>query len=320
MELRPVTLSEAREATARLHGLATRTPVTRLGVDSPAEIYLKLENLQPISSFKIRPSANAILSLSPSDRARGVYTASSGNMAQGVAYVAHELGIPSRVLLTANAAANKVASLERLGAELRTLADDEWWRVIDEHGHPEETGSFIHPVSNQDVLAGDATIGLEILEDVPDVDTVLVPFGGGGLASGIASVVHELRPSAKVIGVEPDYCAPLAAALESGSPIALPFVSTFVVGIGVGRVVEDMWPLVRRVIDGACAVSLEEIADAIRLLCERQRIIAEGASAAPVAAALAGRGGRGKVVCVVSGGNLDTEHLVAILKGRVPTL
>ncbi len=317
--LEPVTVEDARAAARRLKGLALRTPLVRLHVDAPAEIYLKLENLQPIASFKIRPAGNAILALSEETRRKGVYTASSGNMAQGVAHVARELGIPCTVLLTRNASANKVAALERLGARLVTLEDDAWWRILDDHGHPDEPGHFIHPVSDQDVLAGDATVGLEIVEDLPDVDTVLVPYGGGGLASGIASVVHVLRPSARIVGVEPDYCAPLAAAREAGRPVELPFVDTFVIGIGVGRVVEDMWPLVRRVVDDAVSVSLAEIASAIRLLCERQRIVAEGASAAPVAAALSGRGGGGKIACVVSGGNLNTADLATILRGGVPT-
>lgn len=240
-------------------------------------------------------------------------------MAQGVAYVARELNIPCTVLLTENAAANKIAALERLGARLVTLADDAWWRALDDYGRADDAAHFIHPVADQDVLAGDATVGLEILEDLPDVDAVLVPFGGGGLASGIASVVHESRPQARVIGVEPDYCTPLAAARAVGHPVTLPFVNTFVVGIGVGRVVEPMWPLVRDVIDAAVSVSLEEIASAIKLLCERRRVIVEGASASPVAAALAGRGGTGKVVCVVSGGNLDTADLIAVLRGNVPS-
>jgi len=313
-----VTLEDARVAAKRLDDLALRTPLVRLDVDAPAEIYLKLENLQPVASFKIRPAGNAILALAEHRRREGVYTASSGNMAQGVAYVARELGVPCAVFLTENAAANKVAALERLGARLETLADDVWWSILDAHGHPGEPGHFIHPVSDQDVLAGDATVGLEILEDVPDVDTVLVPYGGGGLVSGIASVVHEVRPEVRVLGVEPDYCAPLAAAREAGHPVELPFVDTFVVGIGVGRVVDDMWPLVRRVVDDAVSVSIEEIASAIRLLCERQRIVAEGASAASVAAALAGRGGTRKIVCVISGGNLNTQDLVTILRGNVP--
>lgn len=317
-----VTVEDARAAANRLQGLAIRTPLVRLPLvvdDTPAEIYLKLENLQPIASFKIRPAGNAILALSEETREKGVYTASSGNMAQGVAYVARELGIPCTVLLTRNASANKVAALKRLDARLETLDDDAWWRVLDDGGHPDEPGHFIHPVADQDVLAGDATVGLEIMGDLPDVDSVLVPYGGGGLAVGIASVVHALRPEARIVGVEPDYCAPLAAAREAGHPVELPFVDTFVIGIGVGRVVDEMWPLVRRVVDDAVSVSLDEIASAIRLLCERQRIVAEGASAAPVAAALSGRGGSGKIVCVVSGGNLNTADLVTILRGGVPT-
>jgi threonine dehydratase len=286
--------------------------------DAPAEIYLKLENLQPIGSFKTRPAGNAILSLSPEERAKGVYTASSGNMAQGVAYAARQLGIPATVLLTESSAATKVEALRRLSSHIRFLPDEEWWLVIDEHGHPDVTGSFIHPVANDNVLAGDATVGLEIAEELPDVDTVVVPYGGGGLSVGIAAALRALAPRACVLGAEPDFCAPLKAALEWGHPVEIPIRPSFITGIGVGRVLEEMWPLVKDLVAGAVASSEQEIADTIRFLFERHRIIAEGAGASSLAAALAGRAGSGKIVCVVSGGNLDTRFLTEILAGRVP--
>jgi threonine dehydratase len=319
MTLRPVELEDAHRAAERLKSILVRTPLVRLNVeDAPAEIYLKMENLQPIGSFKVRPAGNAILSLPPAQRGEGVYTASSGNMAQGVAFAARTLGIPATVFLPQNAASNKVEALKRLGARIRFLPDDEWWPVLDNHGHPDEKGVFVHPVANQDVLAGDSTVALEIVEDLPDVDTVLVPFGGGGLTAGIASVLRSLKPNVRVLGAESDHCTPLSASLEAGRPLKLPIEKSFVSGIGIGRVLDEMWPLVRELVQGAVIASAREIADAVSLLAERHRIVVEGAGAAPVASALAGRAGKGKVVCVLSGGNLDTKYLIDILEGRIP--
>lgn len=317
--LRPATLDEIQSASERLRPLAMRTPLVRLNADNAsAEIYLKMENLQPIGSFKIRPAGNAILNIPKEQIAEGVYTASSGNMAQGVAYAAKRLGVPATVLLPMNAAANKVAALERLGATIKHLPDDEWWQVIREHAHPDIRGRFIHPVASQDVLAGDGTVGLEIFEDLPDVDTVLVPFGGGGLSCGIASAFRELNPQVKVIGSESEHCAPLTAALAADEPVQLSCPHTFISGIGIGRVLDEMWPLTRELLQGTVVASVEDISNTIRLLYERHRVIAEGAGAAPVAAALAGVAGKGKVVCVITGGNLDNKYLIDILEGRMP--
>jgi len=319
-KLRPATLEEIRSAAERLRHLAIRTPLLRLNVDdAPAEIYVKLENLQPIGSFKLRPAGSAILNTPKGEISDGVYTASSGNMAQGVAYAARRLGVPATVLLPENAAANKVAALERLRANIQFLPDAEWWRVIDEHGHPDIPGTFIHPVASQDVLAGDGTVGLEIFEELPDVDTVLVPFGGGGLACGIASAFRELNPDVRVMGSESEHCAPLTAALEAGRPVQLPCPPTFISGIGVGKVLDEMWPIVRELLRGAVVASVGDICTAIRMLLERHRVLAEAAGAAPVAAALAGRAGEGKVVCVISGGNLDSKYLIDILQGKTPS-
>jgi threonine dehydratase len=318
-DLRPATLEEIRSASSRLSNLAVRTPLLRLNVDdAPAEIYIKMENLQPIGSFKIRPAGSAILNTPREQISQGVYTASSGNMAQGVAYAAKRLGVPATVLLPRNAAANKVAALQRLGADIRHLPDDEWWQVINAHGHPDMPGKFIHPVASQDVLAGDATVGLEIFEDLPEVDTVLVPYGGGGLACGIASAFRALSPAVRVMGSESEHCAPLQAAFAEGKPVRLPCPQTFISGIGVGKVLDEMWPLAQSLLAGTVIASVEDIAGIIRLLYERHRVIAEGAGAAPIAAALAGQGGSGKVVCVISGGNLDSQYLVDILEGRMP--
>ena len=320
ISLEPPKVAEIRAAADRIRAHVVRTPLIRLNADTAqTEIYLKMENLQPIGAFKVRPAANAILNAAPELISEGVYTASSGNMAQGVAYVAGKLGIPATVLLPQDAAATKVTSLELLSARICFLEDHQWWQVLADHGDPELKGLFVHPVANPDVIAGNATVGLEIVEDLPDVDTVLVPFGGGGLSTGIASALRAAGSKARVLGAESEHCAPLAAALRAGAPVAVPIEPSFISGIGVGHVLDEMWPLVRLLIDGAVAASIEEIAAAIRLLCERNRIIAEGAGAAPVAAALAGRAGTGKIVCVISGGNLDDNYLIDILQGRVPT-
>lgn len=319
ISLYPSTPEEIRGATERLKAYVVRTPLIPLNADlAQTDIYLKMENLQPIGAFKVRPAANTILNAAPELLAEGVYTASSGNMAQGVAYVAKMLGVPATVLLPKDAAATKVTSLERLGARIRFLADKDWWQVLADYGDPDIKGLFIHPVANPDVIAGNATIGVEIHEDLPDVDTVLVPFGGGGLSTGIASALRAAGSNARVLGAESDHCTPLAAALEAGAPVALPIEPSFISGIGVGRILDEMWPLVRQLIDGAVVASGGEVAAAIRLLCGRQRVIAEGAGAAPVAAALAGRAGKGKIVCVISGGNLDDDCLIDILQGKDP--
>jgi threonine dehydratase len=296
-----------------------RTPLIPLNVACEgAEVYLKLESLQPVGAFKIRPAANAILCGLPLALEHGVCTASSGNMAQGVAYVARRLKVPATVMLPQDAAPNKVAALRSLGAAIRTLDDQAWWQVLDDHGSSTIPGLFVHPVADDAVIAGNATVGLEILEDLPDVSTILVPVGGGGLATGIASAVKASGSAARVLGVESDHCMPLRAAFDAGRPVAVPVTPSFVSGIGVGRVLEEMWPLLRRLLDGAVAVQEQGIVAAIRCMFERHRIIAEGAGAAPVAAALAGQAGKGKVVCVVSGGNLDMRYLLDILEGRMP--
>ena len=316
--LRPPTLEDVRNAAERLAPFVSRTPLVRLQNDGPAEIFLKLENLQPIGSFKVRPAGSAISQQIDDTVDGGVYTASSGNMAQGVAFVARALGIPATVLLTEDAAVTKVAALERLGARIRYLPDAEWWDVIWDHGHPDERGLFVHPVASREVLVGDATVGLEIYEQLPEVDTILVPFGGGGLVTGIASVMRALKPDVRVLGAESDHCTPLTAAFEAGGPVETAIRPSFIAGIGVGRVLGEMWPLVQDVLAGAVVAKEREIVDAIRFLCERHHVIAEGAGAAALASALAGRAGEGKVVCVVSGGNLDLDYLSEILHGRIP--
>lgn len=318
-KLYPPSLEEIRAAQRRIAGIAVRTPLIRLNVENTsAEIFLKMENLQPIGSFKIRPALNAILNAPASATSHGVYTASSGNMAQGVAYSALQLGLKATVLLPDHAPEAKISALKRQGAIIKYLSDEDWWQVLLNHGHPDENGLFIHPVFNQDVLTGDATIGAEIFEDLPDVDAVIVPFGGGGLSSGIAAAFRHLKQDTKIFAAESQHCAPLTASLEKGAPTHIPCPNTFITGIGTGTVLADMWPIITEMLDKTVVATVDEISDAIRLLFERNRIIAEGAGAAPVASALAGRAGVGKIVCVISGGNIDAKYLINILEGNTP--
>jgi threonine dehydratase len=299
--------------------VAVRTPLVRLNAgEGPADIYLKLENLQPIGSFKLRGAGNAMLAANPARLADGVYTASAGNMAQGVAWVAHYLGIPCSVIVPDSAPATKLEAIERLGGTVVKVPYDRWWRVIMEHEYPGIRGLFVHPVADPAVIAGNGTIGLEILEDLPDVAAIVVPFGGGGLSSGIASAAKARRPEVRVFAAEVETAAPLTASLAAGRAVAIERTPSFVDGIGGKSILEEMWPLVSRLLDGALVVTLRQIVDAIRLMVERTRVVAEGAGGAAVAAALAGKAGGGKVVCVVSGGNIDTDKLMAVLRGEIP--
>jgi threonine dehydratase len=317
--LEPPTLAEVRAARDRLTGIALRTPLVRLNVeDAPGEIYLKLENLQPIGSFKLRGAGNAMAVAEPAALARGVYTASAGNMAQGVAWCARQRGVPCTVVMPDHAPRTKQAAVERLGARTIKVPFDAWWQTLVDRRYPGVDGVFIHPVSDRAVMAGNGTIALEILEDLADVDTVVIPFGGGGLSCGIAAALRELRPQAKVYACEVETAAPLHAALHAGAPTAIDYRPSFVDGIGGKGVLAEMWPLAQRLLAGSLVVSLDAVAGAIRMLAERARVVAEGAGAAPVAAALSGRAGGGKVVCVVSGGNIDPAKLAIILQGGVP--
>jgi threonine dehydratase len=249
---------------------------------------------------------------------RGVYTGSAGNMAQGVAYEARRLGVPCRVIVPDSAPATKLDAIARLGATAVPVPFDAWWAVLRNHHHPGEQGVFIHPVSNADVIAGNGTIGLEILSDLPDVDAVVVPFGGGGLSCGIASAVKALKPTVRVFAAEVSTAAPLEASLRAGAPTDIEREPSFVDGIGGAGLLPEMWPLASTVLDGSIVVSLEDICGAIRTLAKEARVVAEGAGAAAVAAALCGSAGRGKVVAVVSGGNIDADVLATILRGGMP--
>jgi threonine dehydratase len=312
------TLDEIRAARERLAGITVRTPLVRLNADAPGEIWLKLENLQPIGSFKLRGAANAMRLAGPQRLAEGAYTASAGNMAQGVAWSARQFGVPAAVVVPEHAPATKLAAIERLGGRVVKVPFDRWWQVLMEHEYPGMPGLFIHPVADRAVMAGNGTIALEVLEDLPDVDAVLVPFGGGGLSCGIAAALAELRPGLPVWGCEVATAAPLAASLAAGSAQQADYQPSFVDGIGGKSMLPEIWPLASHLLAGAKVVPLEDVAAAVRLLAERNRVIAEGAGATPVAAALAAAEEGKKVVCIISGGNIDTAKLCAILEGRVP--
>ena len=314
-----ITLGDVLAARERLAGVVPRTPVVRLEGAGAVDVNLKLENLQPIRSFKLRGAYNAVALLSTEELAAGVYTASAGNMAQGLAWAARRRGVTCTVVVPDNAPQTKLDGIARLGAGIVSLPYDEWWNILATHRYaPLEPARFIHPVSDVGVMAGNGTIGLEILEDVPDVDTVLVPFGGGGLSCGIAAAIKGTRPQVRVFGCEVETAAPLSAALTAGRVVECVRTPTFVDGIGARVMLAEMWAPARRLLNGSLVVSLAEAAEAVRLLAERSAVVGEGAAGAAVAAGLKGLGGRGTVVCVVSGGNIDAAVLAKILAGLVP--
>lgn len=310
-----IPLEEIEAAQKQLIGQVVRTPLVRLNVDdAPAEIYLKLENLQPIGSFKLRGASNAFAAAEPAQLENGVYTASAGNMAQGVAWKAKQLGIACTVIVPDHAPEAKLTAIDRLGAEIIKVTFDDWWQIILSHQYPGQHGLFVHPVCDRAVMAGNGTIGLEIFEDLPDVDAVITPYGGGGLSCGVAAALRHKTPDVKCFAAEVETAAPLSAAFAAGEPTPIEYQPSFVDGIGSGSVLDEMWPLVTNLIDASLVVSLAEIEAAVKLILERNRVLAEGAGAAGVAAALAGQAGSGKVVCVVSGGNLNLSKLAEIIQ------
>jgi threonine dehydratase len=310
-----IELAEIEAARERIAGAAVRTPLLRLHVEAPAEIYLKCENLQPVNSFKIRGATNAVMLAPAPEREKGLVTASAGNMAQGVAWTARELGVPATIAVPEHAPQAKLAAIERLGGQVIKLPYDDWWNVIVTSRVDGVEGLFVHPVQDPGVMAGNGTIGLEILDDLPDPDAVVIPYGGGGLTAGIASAVKALRPDTKIFTAEPATAAALAAAFAAGQPTDVDYQPSFVDGSGSRRVLDTMWPLVRPLVDGALSIPVAEVAAAVRLLAERARLVAEGAGALALAAALSGRAGSGKVVCIVSGGNINLSTLAETFNG-----
>ncbi|MFL5947160.1 MAG: threonine/serine dehydratase [Gaiellaceae bacterium] len=314
-----IAFDEITAARERIAGAVLRTPLIRLQApEAPAEIYLKLENLQPIGSFKLRGALNAVKQIPRSELSEGVVTASAGNMGQGLAWAAREQGVPCAVVVPESAPETKLAAIDRLGGTIVKVPYDRWWEAIATSSTPDAAGRFVHPVQDENVMAGNGTIGIEILEDLPDPDAILVPFGGGGLSVGIASAVRGLTPDVPVFAVEPEPAAALTASWAAGEPREVAGTQSFVDGSGAPRVLPKMWPLAREALAGAFPVPIDDAAAAVRLLVNRARIVAEGAGALALAAALAGRGGTGKVVCIVSGGNIDEAKLRTILAGETP--
>jgi threonine dehydratase len=309
-----ISLAAIEEARRVIAKTAIRTPLVRLNVDdAPAKIYLKLENLQPIGAFKIRGAANAIAGLSPAELERGVVTASAGNMAQGVAWCARELGIPCTVIAPETAPETKIAAIERLGGRVIKVTFAEWWRAFEERSYPGVEGTFVHAFDDPHVMAGNGTIALEILDDLPDVDAVVIPWGGGGLTCGIASALRELRPSCRIFAAEVETAAPLSASLAAGSPVEVDYQPSWVDGIGARAVFPQMFERARELIDGCLVADLNSVANALRLMLTHNHVVAEGAGACPVACALSGKAGNGKIVCIVSGGNIDASRLSRLL-------
>ena len=296
-----------------------RTPLLRLNADrSGANIFLKLENLQPWGSFKIRAAVNALKTMDPMQLQSGVLTASAGNFGQGLSFAARAMGVPATVVVPHGAAESKVTALLELGAKVIRRSFDEWWTVLTSRHCPGEEGVFVHPVAEPGVLAGNATIAAEILEELPGCDAVIVPFGGGGLICGIGSVMRRVRPMVKMIVAESEAAQPAAAAMRQGGPVTVPHRQSFVDGMGSTTVLPEIWPLLHAVADQSECASFEQIAAAIRLLAARHHVIAEAAGAVSVAAALGAQAANGNVVCIVSGGNIDSEKLAAILAGQSP--
>jgi threonine dehydratase len=306
-----IALEEIRRARERLGDSVLRTPLVRFD----EHVWLKLENLQPIGSFKLRGALSAVRAASPSELAGGVVTASAGNMAQGVAWAAREAGVRATIIAPDDAPRAKLDAVERLGGEIIPVPHEVWWQTLVERRYDGVDGLFVHPVEDDAVMAGNGTIGLELCEDLAQFDEVIIPWGGGGLTTGIASAVKALRPGARVVTAEPETAAPLAASLRAGEPAAIEFTPSFVDGAGGRALLPTMWEHARELVDEAVSVPLDDVREAVRLLAGRARVVAEGAGALALAAA---QGREGQVVCIVSGGNIDAGVLAEIL-GSGPT-
>jgi threonine dehydratase len=315
---RRISLAAIRDAQKSIYEAAVRTPLVRVelpakaGTPSP-DLYLKLEVLQPIGSFKIRGAYNAVRQLTPVQLKDGVWTVSAGNAAQGVAFAARKVGASCSVMVMDTAPETKIRAIERLGASIVRATYDEAWKTVEAHGSDRMHGHFVHPFDDDQFIAGNGTAGLEILEDLPDVDAIIAPIGGGGLLSGIAAAVGQLKPSTKIFAAEPETAAPLSISLAAGEPRYFDrWTASFVDGAGGKSVLQTMWPLLQA-LAGSIVVSLDEVARAMKFTAERTHVIAEGAAGCAIAAALSGRAGTGKVVAVVSGGNIDLPKFAALV-------
>jgi threonine dehydratase len=305
--VRPVTLAEIQQARERIADTILRTPLVRLELGPGApDIRLKLENLQPINAYKLRGAANAVALLSDAERRRGVWTISAGNAGQGVAYAARKAGVPCTVVAIETAPAAKLERMRALGATLVLVPYEVAWKALDDRSYPGVEGTFVHPFDDHNFIAGHGTMGLEILEDAPDTAAIITAIGGGGLITGVASAAKALKPSIRVWGAEPETAAPAALSFERGSPqVFSAWQASFVDGAGGQSLFPRMWQRMKPVVDGSIVVTLEETKRAMRMMAEKSRVIAEGAGALPLAAALTGKAGPGPIVAVVSGGNID---------------
>jgi threonine dehydratase len=313
--VRPIGLSDIEAARERVAGTVLRTPLVKLdlGTGGP-DIRLKLENLQPTNAYKIRGAANAVAKLSPEEKARGVWTISAGNAGQGVAYAARAAGLPCSVVAIETAPQTKLDRMRALGATIIPVSYSEAWKAAEAHEFPGLDGTFVHPFDNYDFIAGHATMGLEILEDCPDVRTVIAAIGGGGLITGVGSAVKALKPDVRVIGSEPETAAPYALSLARGEPSEFPdWKASFVDGAGGQSVTQRMWDRMQPVVDDSIVVSLEQVREAMRLMADKARVVAEGAGALALAAALTGEAGEGPIVCIVSGGNIDLAKFASLV-------
>jgi threonine dehydratase len=313
--VRPIALSEIRDARKRIAGTIVRTPLVRLelGPGSP-DVRLKLENLQPINAYKLRGAANAVALLSDAERRRGVWTISAGNAGQGVAYAARAAGVPCTVVAIETAPAAKLERMRALGAKLVLVPYAVAWQALEDRGYPGVEGTFIHPFDDDNFIAGHGSMGLEILEDAPDTVAIIAAIGGGGLITGVASAVKALRPEIRMWGAEPETAAPAALSFAKGSPQVFPdWKATFVDGAGGKSVFPRMWQRMQPLVDGYIVVSLDEVKRAMRLMAEKARVIAEGAGALGLAAALTGKAGQGPIVAIVSGGNIDLEKFSELI-------
>lgn len=308
-----ITLAQVQEARRNIASVALRTPLIRCNADAPANLYLKLENLQPIGSFKIRGAAN-VMARTPHERlARGVLTASAGNMAQGVAFCARRIGVGATIIAPDTAPATKIRAVERMGGRVIKVPFAVWWRTFETRSYPGIDATFIHAFDDPDVMAGNGTIALELLEDLPDLEAVVIPWGGGGLSCGIAAVLRELAPRVRIYAAEIETAAPLAPSLAAGEPRTVEYQASFVDGIGSKMVFPGMFESARKLLDGSLVVTLTDAAEAMKVVAERNRIIIEGAAACAVAAGLSGRAGSGKVVAIVSGGNIDLDKFAQLV-------
>ena len=315
MAVRAIALSEIQEARKRIAGTIVRTPLVRLELGSGfPDIRLKLENLQPINAYKLRGAANAVAMLPESERKRGVWTISAGNAGQGVAYAARKAGVPSTVVAIETAPRAKLERMCALGAKLILVPYEVAWQALEDRAYPGAEGTFVHPFDDDNFIAGHATMGLEILEDAPDTTAVIAAIGGGGLVTGVGSTIKALKPEIKIWGAEPETAAPAALSFEKGTPQVFDkWEASFVDGAGGQSMFPRMWERMKPVVDGYIVVTLEETKAAMRLMAEKARVIAEGAGALPLAAALTGKAGEGPIVAIVSGGNIDLQKFFELI-------